>query len=208
MVQRCAIFLHASQRRVGCCSTDDVVRAIRPVDLLTGRIEAIGGSFFDQIPSGADIYMLVRVLHDWSDEDCLRILRACRTAIEFEWDLAHLRTDSGTGSGAGSTDRLLGGHADDGHVRERAGAHRARVRQPFIRVWFHATACHSHAIVRLDRRSSTIDRIAVRIVGGSQADNAGPVECAIHMRPRRRIGRGRRLQCAISPDMRRKKPLS
>jgi hypothetical protein len=61
---------------------DDVVRAIRPVDLLAGRIEAIGGSFFDQIPSGADIYMLVRVLHDWSDEDCLRILRACRTAIE------------------------------------------------------------------------------------------------------------------------------
>jgi hypothetical protein len=61
---------------------DDVVRAIRPMDLLTGRIEAIGGSFFDQIPSGADIYMLVRVLHDWSDEDCLRILRACRTAIE------------------------------------------------------------------------------------------------------------------------------
>ncbi len=82
MVQRCAIFLHASQRRVGCCSTHDVVRAIRPVDLLTGRIEAIGGSFFDQIPSGADIYMLVRVLHDWSDEDCVRILRACRTAIE------------------------------------------------------------------------------------------------------------------------------
>ena len=80
---------------------------------LTGRIEAIGGSFFDQIPSGADIYMLVRVLHDWSDEDCLRILRACRT----EWDLAHLRADSGAGSAAGPTDRLLGGHPDDGHVR-------------------------------------------------------------------------------------------
>ena len=60
---------------------DDVVRAIQSVDLLAGRIEAIGGSFFDCIPPGADIYMLVRVLHDWSDEDCVRILRACRTAM-------------------------------------------------------------------------------------------------------------------------------
>ena len=60
---------------------DDVVRAIQSVDLLAGRIEAIGGSFFDCIPSGANIYMLVRVLHDWSDEDCVRILRTCRTAM-------------------------------------------------------------------------------------------------------------------------------
>jgi hypothetical protein len=61
---------------------DDVVRSIQPADLLDGRIEAIGGSFFDGIPPGADIYMLVRVLHNWSDVDCVRILRACRTAIE------------------------------------------------------------------------------------------------------------------------------
>jgi hypothetical protein len=26
--------------------------------------------------------MLMRVLHDWSDEDCLRILRACRAAMQ------------------------------------------------------------------------------------------------------------------------------
>jgi len=61
---------------------DDVVRALHPADLLEGRIEAVGGSFFDGIPSGADIYMLVRVLHDWSDEDCVRILRACRAAMK------------------------------------------------------------------------------------------------------------------------------
>ncbi len=60
---------------------DDVISAIQPVDLLAGRIAAIGGSFFDLIPSGADIYMLVWVLHDWSDEDCSRILRACRKVM-------------------------------------------------------------------------------------------------------------------------------
>lgn len=39
------------------------------------------GSFFDRVPAGADMYLLVRVLHDWKDEDCLRILRTCRTAM-------------------------------------------------------------------------------------------------------------------------------
>ena len=60
---------------------DDVVRAIASDGLLGGRIEAVGGSFFERIRSGADIYMLVRVLHDWSDEDCVRILRSCRAAM-------------------------------------------------------------------------------------------------------------------------------
>jgi hypothetical protein len=60
---------------------DDVVRAIQAGDLMGGRIEVAGGSFFEGIPHGADIYMAVRVLHDWPDEDCLRILRACRTAM-------------------------------------------------------------------------------------------------------------------------------
>ncbi len=26
--------------------------------------------------------MLIRVLHDWSDEDCLRLLGSCRTAMK------------------------------------------------------------------------------------------------------------------------------
>src|SRR5690348_3004894 len=59
---------------------DDVVRSIQSFDLLAGRIEVVGGSFFDAIPHGGDIYLLIRVLHDWSDEDCLRLLDGCRTA--------------------------------------------------------------------------------------------------------------------------------
>jgi SAM-dependent methyltransferase len=45
-----------------------------------GRLEGIAGDFFERVPAGADLYLLVRVLHDWSDEDCLRILRTCRAA--------------------------------------------------------------------------------------------------------------------------------
>ena len=36
------------------------------------------------VPTGADLYMLVRVLHDWPDKDCLRLLRACRAAMRPE----------------------------------------------------------------------------------------------------------------------------
>jgi hypothetical protein len=60
---------------------EDVISAIPPENLIQGRISVQSGSFFDQAPSGADIYMLVRVLHDWSDEDCVRILRTCRAAM-------------------------------------------------------------------------------------------------------------------------------
>lgn len=59
----------------------DVIDAVTPNELMQGRIAASGGSFFDEAPRGADIYMLTRVLHDWSDEDCVRILRTCRAAM-------------------------------------------------------------------------------------------------------------------------------
>jgi hypothetical protein len=59
----------------------DVIEAIPSTALLDGRIMAEAGSFFDRVPTGADLYLLIRVLHDWSDEDCLRILRTCRQAM-------------------------------------------------------------------------------------------------------------------------------
>ena len=61
---------------------EDVLAAATPEDLMHGRIATQSGSFFDHVPAGADIYLLIRVLHDWKDEDCLRILRACRAAME------------------------------------------------------------------------------------------------------------------------------
>jgi len=48
------------------------------------RITAEGGSFFEKLPHGADIYLMIRVLHDWPDEDALRILRSCRRAVRDE----------------------------------------------------------------------------------------------------------------------------
>lgn len=45
------------------------------------RWEVVPGSFFDPLPPDADLYSLQRVLHDWDDEACVRILRNCRHAM-------------------------------------------------------------------------------------------------------------------------------
>jgi hypothetical protein len=40
----------------------------------------VTGDFFAAVPE-ADLYLLKMVLHDWDDEQCVRILRNCRTAV-------------------------------------------------------------------------------------------------------------------------------
>jgi O-methyltransferase domain len=40
----------------------------------------VTGDFFAAVPE-ADLYLLKMVLHDWDDEQCVRILRKCRTAV-------------------------------------------------------------------------------------------------------------------------------
>jgi hypothetical protein len=48
---------------------------------LAQRCEAIGGDFFKEVPRGADGYILKHVIHDWSDDVALVILRNCRDAM-------------------------------------------------------------------------------------------------------------------------------
>lgn len=43
------------------------------------RFTAVAGNFFDGVPP-ADYYLLKWILHDWADDDCVRILRNCRAA--------------------------------------------------------------------------------------------------------------------------------
>jgi O-methyltransferase domain/Dimerisation domain len=51
------------------------------------RCEVIGGDFFQAVPSGADLYVLKFILVDWKDEEALRILQNCRTAISSDGKL-------------------------------------------------------------------------------------------------------------------------
>ncbi|MEZ2131616.1 MULTISPECIES: methyltransferase [unclassified Sinorhizobium] len=45
------------------------------------RCKIQSGDFFDSLPAGGDIYTLSQILHDWSDEACLKILSNCKAAM-------------------------------------------------------------------------------------------------------------------------------
>jgi hypothetical protein len=48
---------------------------------VAARCEILTGDFFTAVPSGADIYLLAHVIHNWGDEDAANILRAVRAAM-------------------------------------------------------------------------------------------------------------------------------
>ena len=45
------------------------------------RVSIESGSFFDAVPTGHDAYILSHIIHDWDEDQCLKILRNCRGAI-------------------------------------------------------------------------------------------------------------------------------
>jgi hypothetical protein len=40
------------------------------------------GDFFESVPGGGDAYILSHIIHDWSEEQCLTILRNCQKAMK------------------------------------------------------------------------------------------------------------------------------
>jgi hypothetical protein len=45
------------------------------------RCELVGGSFFEGVPDGGDIYIMQNVIHAWGDEHAAAILKGCRRAM-------------------------------------------------------------------------------------------------------------------------------
>jgi hypothetical protein len=46
-----------------------------------GRCELVAGDFFESVPGGADLYLMKRILHDWDDDQVLKILGCCSVAM-------------------------------------------------------------------------------------------------------------------------------
>jgi hypothetical protein len=57
----------------------DLPETVRDEAVFGDRIEFVAGSFFESVPEG-DTYVLSGILHDWPDEDAVRILRTMRAA--------------------------------------------------------------------------------------------------------------------------------
>jgi len=60
--------------------TDQARKGIEDAGL-TSRCEIIAGDFFSNVPSGADTFLLRRIIHDWDDEKSIKILKNCRQAM-------------------------------------------------------------------------------------------------------------------------------
>lgn len=56
---------------------DDVIASANLVD----RCELVVGDFFENVPTGCDAYLLKSIIHDWDDEQAIRILKNCRAAM-------------------------------------------------------------------------------------------------------------------------------
>jgi hypothetical protein len=54
---------------------------------LAHRCATVAGDFLEEVPGGADAYVMKWILHDWEDSDARRILANCRRAMNGGSDL-------------------------------------------------------------------------------------------------------------------------
>jgi hypothetical protein len=48
---------------------------------LRARCSMVGGSFLENVPSGADAYFIKHIIHNWDEQRCLQLLRNCHNAM-------------------------------------------------------------------------------------------------------------------------------
>ncbi|TRW84853.1 hydroxyneurosporene methyltransferase [Mycolicibacterium sp. 018/SC-01/001] len=88
-----AILQKAPQARGVLFDLPAVVEGAGPVFTAAGvsaRATVEGGSFLESVPTGADLYVMKNVIHDWDDEHAVTILRNIRTGIDADGTLVLL----------------------------------------------------------------------------------------------------------------------
>ena len=61
--------------------TIKAARQLIEAEGLLERCELVSGNFFESIKSGGDAYLLKHIIHDWSDEQAIAILKNCHRAM-------------------------------------------------------------------------------------------------------------------------------
>lgn len=69
-----------------------VVKEAKLEGELKKRIETRGGSFFETVPAGADVYLMKHIIHDWEESKCVTILKHIREAIPTHGKLVLIET--------------------------------------------------------------------------------------------------------------------
>ena len=59
----------------------DAAKELLNKEGVSTRVELASGDFFKTIPAGADAYMMKHIIHDWDDEQSIKILQNIRAAI-------------------------------------------------------------------------------------------------------------------------------
>ena len=54
---------------------------------LSERCTVVEGNFFESVPAGADAYLFRHIIHDWTDEQSIQILKNCRKVIPTQGKL-------------------------------------------------------------------------------------------------------------------------
>ena len=110
LLERPEALAHARERLTGAGVAD--------------RVELDGGDFFAGVPTGGDVYVLARVLHNWADDGALRILRRVREAVPEDGRLLVVEelmpAAGGPGAGARGMVDLLMLVTQEGHDRTAA----------------------------------------------------------------------------------------
>jgi len=52
-----------------------------PLKPVMERCTLASGDMFSSVPAGADAYIMKHIIHDWPDDLCLKILKACRKGV-------------------------------------------------------------------------------------------------------------------------------
>ena len=53
-----------------------------PLKPVIARCTLVAGDMFSSVPAGADAYIMKHIIHDWPDDLCLKILKACRKGVD------------------------------------------------------------------------------------------------------------------------------
>jgi hypothetical protein len=52
-----------------------------PLKSMMERCTLASGDMFSSVPAGADAYIMKHIIHDWPDDVCIKILKACRKSV-------------------------------------------------------------------------------------------------------------------------------